>query len=539
MITKKYFGNSFRILFLTLVFYASVLVTGVSVSAASFDVYAQWEPNTVRITFDSNGGGTAPSEQVYTYGQNGVLPGVSSMKKEGYEFVGWGESPETISPIANSSDTAFGYANSVSSSSKTLYAIWKLAYRYVTLQCDSSTYSDEDCTVLKRTETVAVMKNDKYTFPIVYKQNQSLSYWKNTATGVRTSNNELVITADGTYEPVFETGKYTVTLNTNGGLLDGNTKTIRVTYGSPYGTLPIATKEGYGFDGWFTENSGGTRIVDTNIVKIGKNHTLYAHWSQYDIINWSIYPGSQVRVNYTGSIQMTTLPPGKYLMEAYGASGGKSGHNKNATYGGYAGGYFTTNKPKTIYVVIGGVGIDQHAVSNTTVLAGGYNGAGNGAEALEDSSGGGSASHIALLPGLLAELSSHRDAVLVVGGGAGGNGCSSMTGGHGGYGNNTSGADGAAYGGNPSGAGKGGTLTSGGAGGTNSGAGSFGTGGSTGVAYAWPGAGGGDNLSGGGGSGGGGSSYANTTYISNPSNTYTGGPNAGLGYAVLKCIELY
>ena len=124
-------------------------------------------------------------------------------------------------------------------------------------------------------------------------------------------------------------------------------------------------------------------------------------------------------------------------------------------------------------------------------------------------------------------------------------GCSSRTGGHGGYGNGASGADGVAYSGT---AGRGGTVSAGGVGGTNSESGSFGKGGSTGVSQTWPGAGGGsgyygggagDNMPGGGGSGAGGSSYANPTYISNPSNSYVGGPNTGNGYVYFECIELY
>ncbi len=408
-------------------------------------------------------------------------------------------------------------------------------------------YSDPDCKNTFPNTTYMVDFDTKFTFPVVYKPNQGLVYWKNQSTGQITSNNEAVISEDGTWFPVFETGKYTVTFDTNGGVLDGKTKTLLVTYGVPYGKLPIPTKEGYGFDGWFTAKSGGTKIVDTNTVKTGNNHTLYAHWSAYDLIKWNITPGSMMNVKFTKSIQQITIPAGKYLLEAYGASGGLSGHNKNATYGGYAGGYFETNKAVTLYVVVGGQGVSQGSgAAAGSVLAGGYNGAGNGAEAQSDSSGGGSATHIALVPGLLPELESQKDKILIVGGGAGGNGCSAQTGGHGGYGNNQPGANGMAFsGGRASG---GGTITSGGIGGMNSGSGSFGQGGSTGLTQTWPGAGGGsgyygggagDNLSGGGGSGAGGSSFANSKYITNPANTYTGGPNTGNGYAILKCIELY
>ena len=71
----------------------------------------------------------------------------------------------------------------------------------------------------------------------------------------------------------------TVTLDANGGdeldkkdmIIDGCDKA--------YGTLPIPTKSGFTFDGWFTERVGGLRVESNSRVTILSNHTLYAHWS--------------------------------------------------------------------------------------------------------------------------------------------------------------------------------------------------------------------------------------------------------------------
>ena len=71
--------------------------------------------------------------------------------------------------------------------------------------------------------------------------------------------------------------KYTVTFNANGGSVSTTSKTV--TNGSTYGDLPTPTRSGYGFDGWYTVASGGTKITSSTKVSLSANQTLYAHWS--------------------------------------------------------------------------------------------------------------------------------------------------------------------------------------------------------------------------------------------------------------------
>lgn len=68
---------------------------------------------------------------------------------------------------------------------------------------------------------------------------------------------------------------YTVTWDANGGSC--GTATSNVTAGNAVGTLPVATKTGYTFIGWFTETSGGTQIT-TSTVPTG-NVTYHAQYS--------------------------------------------------------------------------------------------------------------------------------------------------------------------------------------------------------------------------------------------------------------------
>ncbi|KAF5028325.1 Listeria-Bacteroides repeat domain [anaerobic digester metagenome] len=72
--------------------------------------------------------------------------------------------------------------------------------------------------------------------------------------------------------------QYVVTFDSNGGSTPTpSTKTV--TYGNEYGTLPEPTRTGYTFDGWYSERTGGTKIISNTQVTIIGNHTLYARWT--------------------------------------------------------------------------------------------------------------------------------------------------------------------------------------------------------------------------------------------------------------------
>ena len=89
-----------------------------------------------------------------------------------------------------------------------------------------------------------------------------------------------------TLKALWIINNYTLTANANGGSIPttsgwtgtGATATKTVTYNAAYGTLPVPTKTGYGFAGWWTQASGGTQVGATT--KMGAaDTTIYAHWT--------------------------------------------------------------------------------------------------------------------------------------------------------------------------------------------------------------------------------------------------------------------
>ena len=248
-----------------------------------------------------------------------------------------------------------------------------------------------------------------------------------------------------------------------------------------------------------------------------------------------------------------TLPAGTYRLTVNGACGG--GGYQNAAFsqglgqGGQTAGDLTLTATTTLYIVVGGKGADGkiNTWQASSIAAGGYNGGGNSGQETnsdknDEGGGGGGATHIALVSGILRNLSSaaNKDKVLIVGGGGGGTSFTRTAGkGYGGGGNG-----GVGYGGTA--APGGGTQTAGGAGGrskegtaSNGTVGGFGYGGNGGSGTSGGGGGGGGWYGGGGagvgGMGGGGSGYYKNTL----KNTYVrNGGNTGNGTAQIKILNL-
>jgi len=75
--------------------------------------------------------------------------------------------------------------------------------------------------------------------------------------------------------------KYNITFNPNGGKTTTTSKTV--TQNLTYGTLPIPTRIGYSFRGWYTSKTGGTKITLTSKVMITSDQTLYAQWEKVNV----------------------------------------------------------------------------------------------------------------------------------------------------------------------------------------------------------------------------------------------------------------
>ena len=129
-------------------------------------------------------------------------------------------------------------------------------------------------------ESMPVTYGNAYgTLPIPARTGYNFSGWFTAKTGgTRIANSTTVDNSAGsTLYAHWKANQYIVTFDPNGGTVSTNSK--KVTYNSTYDTLPIPTRAGYTFDGWYTALTGGTKVTEDTVVTATANHTLYARWS--------------------------------------------------------------------------------------------------------------------------------------------------------------------------------------------------------------------------------------------------------------------
>ena len=124
--------------------------------------------------------------------------------------------------------------------------------------------------------------NSLLTNKYMYCYNCTTSNDVNTKT-YTTTNVSATPTADyaksgsGAARITFTATSIKLTYNNNGGT-GCNTKSVIA--GETYGDLCVPYREGYKFDGWYTAESGGTKITASTSVSNNSDHTIYAHWTK-------------------------------------------------------------------------------------------------------------------------------------------------------------------------------------------------------------------------------------------------------------------
>ena len=139
--------------------------------------------------------------------------------------------------------------------------------------------------------------------------------------------------------------------------------------------------------------------------------------------------------DYTGGEQIFTVPvSGTYKLEVWGAQGGyvKGTINSDEAYGGYSVGNIILSKDTNLYIQVGGMGLSYDNNKLEVSTGNGYNGGGISSYQISSAnnyfygSGGGGATHIATVSGLLASLNKSIDKIIIVSGGGGGSSTSSL-----------------------------------------------------------------------------------------------------------------
>ena len=127
-------------------------------------------------------------------------------------------------------------------------------------------------------------------------------------TGYKANNwtggiNSITVNRNSTLSPNWQILAFTIYFNANGGAVAENSRSVY--YNHQYGALPIPSKAGCTFTGWFTAPSGGSQVSAGTIMG-ASNVTIYAHWKiQAKTLSYAMTRGTSVPINVSGYTYIT------------------------------------------------------------------------------------------------------------------------------------------------------------------------------------------------------------------------------------------
>lgn len=218
------------------------------------------------LYFNSNGGSNV-SSIVAKNGSEVILPNAT---REGYTFTGWKDSDGIIYSAGSKYTMPIG--------DSTLYAVWKANTYTVNYNANGgtgTTASSSHTYDVSKALTSNGFTRTGYTF-----LGWSTSSTATTATYTNGQSVRNLTTTNGgavTLYAVWKVNSYKITFNANGGNVSTESKTVE--YGSTFGELPIPTRSGYTFVGWYKYSYGGTEYTENSIMD-ASDITVYAKWNQ-------------------------------------------------------------------------------------------------------------------------------------------------------------------------------------------------------------------------------------------------------------------
>ena len=240
---------------------------------------AKWKAKTFVVTLVFNDNINVSKNVTYD-DVYGTLPDVV---REGYTFVGWFDSKEKGNQIK--SDDIVKLSKNI-----TLYA---------RTQANSYTVKFNTGTSEVLEDRVFVYDSEYKDLPVLNRTGYRFDGWYfepefndkvNTGDIVKITNDTILFAK---YTP----NKYTITFDFGYDTLDKE-----IVYGEAYGELPVATKDGYNFIGWFTEGADGILVTKEMLYELSANQRLYARYEAKKFnLSFETFDGSsheQIQVIY-------------------------------------------------------------------------------------------------------------------------------------------------------------------------------------------------------------------------------------------------
>ena len=252
------------------------------------NLYAVWKPVVYMVIFNSNGAdGGNMENQTFTYDTAASLRG-NGYTRTGYHFLGWAKTAGA--QVTYTDGASVNNLTATADDRITLYAVWEANTYTVRFNANGGTGDQMASQSFTYDEAVKPLSKNTYT-----RDNYTFLGWARTRKATKPEYtdqqkvNNLVTTQNGTVNlyAVWRPDSFKVTLNPNGGELNGADQSVTATlrYGEKCETLPTPTKYGYDFVGWNSKEDGTGISVgkDTLADNVAAYKTLYAQWSAKQI----------------------------------------------------------------------------------------------------------------------------------------------------------------------------------------------------------------------------------------------------------------
>ena len=228
-----------------------------TVITANLTLYAKWDVPEYTVTFNSKGGSEVKAVKVK---KGGTITLPANPTKADFVFGGWFTDDNTFK---NQFD-----AKTVITANLTLYAKWDVPEYTVTFNSKGGSAVNA-ITNVKKGSTIALPPNPtKADFVFA-------GWFTDDDTFKNQFDAKTVITANLTLYAKWDLPEYTVTFNSKGG--SAVNAITNVKKGSTITLPPNPTKDGFTFDGWYTDDNTFKNQFDAT-TPVTADITLYAKW---------------------------------------------------------------------------------------------------------------------------------------------------------------------------------------------------------------------------------------------------------------------
>jgi uncharacterized repeat protein (TIGR02543 family) len=282
----------------------SIGAAGASYSpTASVTIYAKWTANTYTVTYTYNSadGGTRPATDSFTVGGSAIT--LPTPTRTGYTFAGW-YAEVGLSTLIGNAGASYSPTGSV-----TIYAKWTANSNTVTFK---SNYVGG---AVDSTQSIVTAVATGLTSNAFTRAGYVFSGWNTLANGTGTNYTDgqsVTLTGPLTLYAKWSAGIYTVTYNYNSATGGASAASGNYTTGGTQLVLPVPTKTGYTFGGWYDASDFSGSALASSITTTSSK-TIYAKWTAATFTVLYEYNGatagdSTASSTYTTASTTITLP---------------------------------------------------------------------------------------------------------------------------------------------------------------------------------------------------------------------------------------